>query len=82
MRTPDITTAQIAAVLTFVAGQAVAFGWLSSSREQLLVSIGSTAIAAVWKLADAWIRHGRSKAAAVQLLEQVARSSSTSQPAA
>lgn len=73
LSTPSITPAQIAAVLTFAGGQAVAFGLLSSSREQTLVSIGSIVLAAAWKLADAWIRHGRSKAAAVQLLEQTAR---------
>lgn len=82
MQTPDITKAQIGAVLTFIGGQAVAFGWLTTPREQLLVSIGSTVIAAVWKLADAWIRHGRSKAAAVQLLEQAATASRQASPAA
>lgn len=66
MLTPDITKAQIASVLTFVVGQAVAWGWLSSSRSQLVVSIGSAALAGVWKFADAWIRNGRSKAAAAK----------------
>ena len=61
--TPDITAAQIGALLTFVVGQAVAFGWLNSSREQLLVSAGSTIIAAAWKLADAYLRGSRAKAA-------------------
>lgn len=63
--TPDITAAQIGAVLTFVVGQAVAFGWLDSSREQLLVSAGSTIIAAAWKLADALLRGNRAKAGLV-----------------
>jgi hypothetical protein len=66
MKTPDVTPAQLAAVLTFIAGQAVAFGWLTAGRAQLVVSIGATVIAACWKIADAIIRNGRSKVAAVQ----------------
>lgn len=77
MSTPSITPAQIGALTVALGGQAVAFGLLSGHTEQLVVSIGSWAIAGVWKLADAWIRHGRSKAAAVQLLEQLATKTAT-----
>jgi len=77
MKTPDITKAQIAALLTFAGGNAVAWGWLTSTREQTIVAVGSTVIAGVWKLADAWIRHGRSKTAAVQLLEQLVMEKAT-----
>lgn len=59
LKTPDITPAQVLALVTFIAGQLVAYGVLSSTTSQLVVSIGATAIAAVWKIADAVIRHGR-----------------------
>lgn len=61
-KTPDVTPAQVLALATFVAGQLVAYGLLSQQREQLVVSIASTAIAAVWKIADAVIRNGRAHA--------------------
>jgi hypothetical protein len=81
VKSPNITPAQIGSLLTFAIGQAVAFGWLSSSSSQLVVSIGATAIAATWKIADAVIRHGRSRAAAAQSIaalsiEQQTRTSS------
>ena len=58
-KTPDITPAQITAVVTFIVGQAVAWGLVSNNREQTLISAGSTLIAIAWKIADAHIRHGR-----------------------
>lgn len=61
-QTPDITTGQIAALLTFVVGQAVAYGWITNTTAQLTVSIGSTVVAAVWKGADAYLRGSRAKA--------------------
>lgn len=61
-KTPDITPAQIAAVLTFAVGQLVAFGAVSKTKEQVLISAGSTIVAAVWKLADAFLRGSRAKA--------------------
>lgn len=61
---PDITPAQIAAVLTFVVGQLVAFGLVDSQHEQVLISAGSTILAAAWKLADAYLRGSRAKAVA------------------
>lgn len=62
-QTPDITPGQIAALLTFVVGQAVAYGWITDHTAQLAVSIGSTVLAAAWKLADAYLRGSRAKAA-------------------
>lgn len=59
---PDITPAQILALLTFVGGQAVAWGVLTQTREQTLVSGGSVVVAAAWKLADAYLRGSRAKA--------------------
>lgn len=61
-KTPSITPAQIGALLTFVIGQAVAFGLLNQAREQTYVSVGSIVIAAAWKIADALLRGARAKA--------------------
>jgi hypothetical protein len=60
---PDITPAQIAAVLTFVVSQVVAWGWIDNNAGQRLVSVGGIVVAAVWKLADAYLRGERVKAA-------------------
>jgi hypothetical protein len=62
---PSITPVQIKAALAFVIAQAVAFGWLDTHRSQLLLSIGGTVIAAVWPLADAYLRAQRAKAVAL-----------------
>ena len=61
---PDLTPAQLTAALTWVLSQAVAFGVIDNTREQLLLSVGATVIAAAWKIADAVIRNGRAKAVA------------------
>lgn len=71
MKTPDITPAQIAAKLTLIVGQLVAWGYIGNHAGQLVVSIGSVVLACVLMLADAFIRHGRSKAAAVTAVEQL-----------
>ena len=67
MQLPDVTQAQILALLTFVAGQAVSYGLLDSGKEQLVVSIGSIVVASVLKIADAIIRNGRAQIAAAQI---------------
>jgi hypothetical protein len=61
---PSITPVQIKAALAFAISQAVAFGWLDTHRSQLLLSVGGTVIAAVWPLADAYLRAQRAKAVA------------------
>lgn len=61
---PSITPAQIAAFLTFVVSQAIAFGWLDPGKGQTYVSIGGIVVAAVWKVADAYLRAERAKAVA------------------
>lgn len=61
-QTPDITPAQVAGVLVFVGGQAVAFGWMSQHTEQLAVSLGATVIAAALKFSDAYLRGQRATA--------------------
>jgi len=72
MKTPDITRAQIAALLTFAGGNAVAWGVLTSPPSQKIVALASTAIAIAWKLADAIVRHGRARVAALNAAEQLA----------
>jgi hypothetical protein len=62
---PNITTAQILAVLTFVVTQVVAWGWVDNDNGQKFLSIGGIVIPAVWKLADAYLRGKRNEAAAV-----------------
>jgi hypothetical protein len=59
--TPPITQGQLAAVVTFIVGQAVAWGVLDTTDSQLAVSVGSTALALVWKAADAYLRGQRAR---------------------
>lgn len=61
---PTITPAQIAALLTFIAAQVVAWGWITNDTGQRIVAIGGTLVAVVWKLADAYLRAQRAKAVA------------------
>lgn len=61
---PDVTPAQTVAVVSWIVAQAVAFGYLDIRYQQVAVSAGATVLAAVWKLADAWIRNGRAHAVA------------------
>ncbi len=72
MKTPDITPAQIGALIVGLGGQAVAYGWISSPREQLGVSIITGVLGVGWKLADAIIRNGRSRGAAARDLAEIA----------
>lgn len=64
MKTPDITPAQITAAVGWAVAQAVAYGWLSSGQSQLVLSAGSTVLAAAWKIADAHLRGKRAIAMA------------------
>lgn len=59
---PDITQAQVMAVLKFVAGQVVAWGFINNAAGQRIVSVGSAVLAAVWIMADAYLRAQRVKA--------------------
>jgi uncharacterized membrane protein len=67
VKLPDITLAQILAVFGWIVAQAVAYGFLDSEHSQVLLSAGATVIAAIWKLADAWLRTGRNNARAAAL---------------
>lgn len=57
--TPDITPAQIAAGITAIAAQAVAWGWIKDTTGQNLVAVAGIILPTAWAFADAHIRHGR-----------------------
>jgi len=61
---PDITQAQILAVIGWIAAQAVAYGWISNEQSSLAISAGATVVAAAWKIADSYLRANRAKAVA------------------
>jgi len=67
MNLPNVTQAQLLALLTFIGGQAVSAGLIDNNREKLLISIGSIVVAAAWKIADAIIRNGRAQIGAAQI---------------
>jgi hypothetical protein len=66
MKTPDITPAQVLAVIAFILAQCVAFGWIDGTAQQAILSAVGTALPVAWALADAMIRRGRSNVAAAQ----------------
>lgn len=66
--TPDVTAAQILAVLTAIAGLLVSFGLLDGERAQALGSAASTIIPVALLLADAVIRRGRAQAVGAALI--------------
>ena len=61
MRTPNITPAQVLGICTSLGGMAVAFGVLTGSQERVTVAAACAAIGIALKIADAIIRHGRSR---------------------
>lgn len=64
-RTPDITPAQIAAVVGWIVAQLVAYNVLDARYQQLAFSVGATVLAAAWKIADAHLRGKRALAQAI-----------------
>lgn len=62
---PDLTPAQLVAVVSWIVAQAVAYGYLDARYQQLAVSIGATVLASVWHLADAHLRGKRNMAQAI-----------------
>lgn len=62
MKTPEVTSAQIISVLAAIAAQAAARGLIDNATAQTIVQIAGIVIPAMWMLADAIIRHGRSRA--------------------
>jgi len=63
-KTPDITLAQILAAVGWVVAQLVTMGVVDNNTSQFILQVASTGITAAWMIADAVIRHGRSKVAA------------------
>lgn len=73
---PNVTPAQIVAIVGWIVAQLIAYGVLDVRYEQLALSIGATLLAGALKIADAIIRHGRSRA-----LTPVASATVQTQPA-
>lgn len=68
---PDITKAQILAILGFIAAQAIAFGWLNQGQAQKYIAIGGIVLPAVLKLCDSYLRGQRANALALQAYKDV-----------
>lgn len=61
METPNVNVAQILALVTGVVGLFVGFGLTDNDHAQIIIGAAATIVPAVWILADAIIRHGRSR---------------------
>lgn len=59
---PDITPAQIIAYIAAIVTQLVNFGLLSGRTAHLVVGLAGIVVPATLLIADAIIRHGRSRA--------------------
>lgn len=59
---PDITLAQVAAAITWIAGQVVIMGVADENTTKAVLSIALTVLSATWMVGDAIIRNGRSRA--------------------
>jgi hypothetical protein len=64
MNLPDVTAAQVLAVIAFVVAQLVAYGVIDGTVQQAVLSAAGTVVPAFWALADSIIRHGRNNARA------------------
>ncbi|PYO45023.1 MAG: hypothetical protein DMD33_00845 [Gemmatimonadetes bacterium] len=62
--TPDITPAQVAAVIVAIAAEAANAALISGRVEQLIAGLAGIVVPFAWIVADAIIRHGRSRALA------------------
>lgn len=78
IKLPDITMVQAAAAFAWVVGQLVIMGVVDAETSKVVLSIGLTAIAAAWKIADAIIRQGRSRIAAAAVTAGTASIANTS----
>lgn len=63
---PDITPAQVIAALTWVVGQAIAWGWIDNDAGQQFVSVATTVVSGVWMAVDAALRYARNKRLALE----------------
>jgi hypothetical protein len=81
MQTPNITTAQVATLVSTIAGLVAAFGFHLSTAAQTATVHTILVVAPVALLADAVIRHGRAGMAA-SMLETQARAAQNATTAA
>lgn len=58
---PDITPAQVMAVIIFITSQAVAWGWMSNATNQKFLATCGTVVAVVLKIVDSYLRSSRVK---------------------
>lgn len=65
MKFPDITPAQILAVVTFLVAQLVSYGVIDGTAQQAILSAAGTILPAVWVLADSLLRGKRVQSLAV-----------------
>jgi hypothetical protein len=70
MKMPDITLAQIVAVIGAIFGMTAAFGLPVSQEKQEAIIGLITVLAPVLIAADAAIRHGRSRVAAAKVAQE------------
>ncbi len=62
MNTPNVTTAQVTALLTWIISVVAAFGAHISQTQSVVLIGGASFVAGALHLGDAVIRHGRSRA--------------------
>lgn len=64
LKTPDITPAQIIAVVSSLVGLFVSQGVIDNNTASLVTGVASIVIPFAWLIADAVIRNGRARALA------------------
>lgn len=62
LKTPDVTQAQLLAAFSWIVAQAVTMGFVDNNQSALILQVGTTALSAIWVVADAIIRNGRARA--------------------
>jgi predicted histidine transporter YuiF (NhaC family) len=67
MKSPDFTPVQITAALTSLVGLLVTQGLITNHSEKTITGLAAILVPIAWQLADAIIRHGRSKVAAASI---------------
>lgn len=62
-----VTLGQTLAAITFIVGQVVAYGWLDTTKSQLVLSGATAIVTAAWQLADSLIQssHVQARAAVI-----------------
>lgn len=80
MSTPSITSAQLVGLATALGGLAVAFGVVDNPQRQAIVAAVTAATGIGLHIADAIIRHGRSRSLAGMQAAIVNRSTGTATP--